>query len=262
MKVKILNYNILHGFHQTVAPFLFEKERLEKAKKIIAAENPDILVLTEASYGGDNLFQIFVDYKKEFNFKYGFFGKWGNYEWGNMILSKRPLIAEIFQFGERTGIKSRVRLGKKSLEIIVIHPSAESNFSEEVKDLEKELEKVKGSAIVSGDLNSISKRDSYDFKRLIKGFKAITNNPKLVIKRLKNQKIISTLKKFGFYDTLKESEVTSTIPTSRYRVGATDIRIDYIFASREIKTIDSGVIKNELTEEASDHYPIFSVIEI
>ena len=40
------------------------------------------------------------------------------------------------------------------------------------------------------------------------------------------------------------------------------IRIDYIFCSTDFKVLDSVIVKNKLTELASDHYPIYSVLEI
>jgi endonuclease/exonuclease/phosphatase family metal-dependent hydrolase len=54
-----------------------------------------------------------------------------------------------------------------------------------------------------------------------------------------------------------------TVPTdllSRHK--DTGVRIDYIFCSSNFKVVNAGVIKNDLTEKASDHYPIYAVLEI
>ena len=39
-------------------------------------------------------------------------------------------------------------------------------------------------------------------------------------------------------------------------------RVDYIFCSKDFKILDSNIIKNKLTEKASDHYPITATVEI
>ncbi len=77
-----MNYNILHGFYQTKPPFKLEEDRLKKAKLVVEQESPDILSLTEACYGGENPFGIFMDYKKIFGYKYGYFGRWENLNGG------------------------------------------------------------------------------------------------------------------------------------------------------------------------------------
>jgi endonuclease/exonuclease/phosphatase family metal-dependent hydrolase len=40
------------------------------------------------------------------------------------------------------------------------------------------------------------------------------------------------------------------------------VRLDYVFCSNNFEVVDSGIIKNKSTERASDHYPIYAVLDI
>ena len=262
MEVKIMNYNILHGFYQTAYPFELEKNRLEKAKQIVKKENPDILILTEACYGGKNIFGIFMDYKKIFNYKYGYFGKWGEFEWGNMILSKYPIQAKTVGLADRTAIRSEIKIKEKTIHVDVIHPSPDLNEKEKIETIKPLLKNIKEQYILSGDFNSLSDEDKYDKDRLIKGFKTFTKNAEKIINEMLKDGFIRYLRKMGLKDAFPKNKRQSTIPTKKYRTGNSDVRIDHFFVSEKIKVEDARVIKNELTENASDHYPIVGIFNI
>ena len=58
VKLRVMNYNILHGFHSPDnppfnPPFELNEERLRAAQEAVKREDPDILVLTEACFGGE-----------------------------------------------------------------------------------------------------------------------------------------------------------------------------------------------------------------
>jgi len=72
------------------------------------------------------------------------------------------------------------------------------------------------------------------------------------------------MKANGFYDSyfLHHNGFTSSFTTRKYqwREGpdGRDIRIDYIWLNRVLKnkTVRSDIIKDEVTHELSDHYPV------
>ena len=62
---------------------------------------------------------------------------------------------------------------------------------------------------------------------------------------------------------IKNNKFDFTIPTdlmSKNKNGA--IRMDYIFCTEDFNVLDSGIIKNNLTEMVSDHYPVYAVLEV
>ena len=40
------------------------------------------------------------------------------------------------------------------------------------------------------------------------------------------------------------------------------MRVDYCFVSPDVRVLDSYVVKNELSEVASDHYPLVTILDL
>jgi endonuclease/exonuclease/phosphatase family metal-dependent hydrolase len=256
-EIKIMNYNILHGFHQIVPPFGLEQERLDKALKEVSKENPDILILTEACYGGPNPFNINMDYKKLFNYPYGYFGAWGEHEWGNLLLSKYPIEAQTIPYGKRTAIKSKINVNKKVVYLDVIHPHPEWTEDEKIELTKPLLKRIQKPYFLIGDFNAISDEDNYDKDLLIKGFEKFDKTPIQSVNRLFERKLIPYLKSKGLIDAFTKDSRQSTVPTSIYGEDKpSSMRMDFIFSSPDIKTLETRIIKNKVTDYASDHYPI------
>ena len=90
------------------------------------------------------------------------------------------------------------------------------------------------------------------------------NAEKTIKEMLKRDAVKFVLSK-GLIDThkTKNKVFDFSIPTDFLsKDKSSGIRIDYIFCSEEFKVLNSGIIKNRFTEEASDHYPIFAELEI
>jgi len=265
MKIKIMNYNIRHGFHTLNFPFKLEKERLKKAKKIIKKEDADILILTEACYSEKNIFKILIDYKKIFGYKYAHFGKWGKYEWGTLILLRYPIKAKTIKLSKRTAIKSEIKIKNKTLYIDVIHPSPKLTEEQKIENIKPVLKNIKSPYILTGDFNSLSDDDKYNKRKLIEGFKTFEKDPEKVVNELLKTNFIKYLKKQGLIDAFPKKDKKPTVPTKKYKTGNTDIRIDYFFIKKDekkMKIVETKTIKNKFAEEASDHYPILITIQI
>jgi len=268
MKIKVIEYNLLDGFFdRNKQNVLVPNEKRKKAaQKIIKKENPDILILTEADHTKNR--KSPQDYKKIFNFPHGFFAskKLPHRDFGIGILSKFPIIKkEKFLFPKSRWIKTSIRIDDKIIYVDAVHPNPH-NTSKEKEDLFKELvERKKNPFIVAGDFNSIHPEDEYNKKKMLENFsRKLKDNQKAmkVVEEIFKAKTIKFLLKQGLRDTYKEKNEKQDYSYHTKLKGNNLMRIDYILCSKEFKILNSGIIKNKLTEEASDHYPIFAELEI
>ena len=256
-----MTYNILHGFHSN--EHVLDKARLKHAKAAIKEQTPDILVLCEACYGGYNNTGIYMDYPRLFGFEFGFFGFWGDHEWGSYILSHYPINARVIKLNDRTAITSELKIKNKKLYVDVYHPSPNITEAERAESIRPLLKAKKHPYIITGDFNAISDHDNYDKKSIIKAFERLSNHePERKAEELLNPKMIPTLRKYGLRDAMPKMNRTYTIPTDYASINKkSGIRIDHCFISKDIK-VNSGIVpKNKNTNFASDHYPIVFDLE-
>jgi endonuclease/exonuclease/phosphatase family metal-dependent hydrolase len=268
MKIKIIEYNILEGFFDKnkegiLAP---NEKRRKAAQEIIKKEDPDILVLAEADHTKNLKFP--QDYKKIFNYTYGFFAskRLTNRDFGIGILSKFPIITkEKFLLAKSRWIKTSIKINGKTINIDAIHCNPH-NSSKEKQDLFQELiTRKKEPFIVAGDFNAVHPEDKYNEKDLLDNFcRKFQDKQKAekVVKEILEAKTIRFLLEQNLRDTHKEKNNKQDYSYHTSLKGNNMMRIDYIFCSNEFKIINSGIIKNRLTEIASDHYPIFAELEI
>lgn len=265
MKLKLLEYNIQNGFCTEKAPFKFQKNRLLKASKIIQKENPDILILCEGFYWPFAKKVSMKNIKKTFDKMYNIYAPQDyQFRWAPVILSKFPIIEyENLSKHFLNYIRAKIKIKKKELILDVFHPhpSIEDKQKKEfIKGIKKTNKKY---YILSGDFNSLSDKDKYDRKELLKGFKKVSSKPEVVVKNFMQKGLIPYIRKIRLNDTFQKSKNNYTIPTDFLsKDKSTAIRIDYIFCSKNFKIHKGGVIKNNLTERASDHYPIYAHLEI
>ncbi len=267
MKIKIIEYNLLNGFFDRNKEniLLPNEERKKAAQKIIKRENPDILVLTEADHTKNKKFS--QDYKKIFNYPYGFFvsKKLPHRDFGIGLLSKFPIFEKTkFLSLKSRWIKTSLKIGNKIINIDVIHPNPH-NTPQEKESLFKDLIKRKENPfIVAGDFNAISPKDNYNENELLKNFSRKLKDKqkaKKIVEEILKAKTIKFLLKQDLIDTYKEKNKKKDYSYHTKLSGNNLMRIDYIFCSKEFKVLSSGIIKNRLTEIASDHYPIFAELE-
>lgn len=251
MKVKILHRNI------------WFQEKAENIVKLVKKINPDILCFQEVTIGSNfNAKRDVAKYiAEELGYQYNFSSA-HKYEFpitpkgesnygGNAIFSRFPITKNsnfpiinpkdlpTFAYERRTCAVSEIQIGnKKNITIATTHKSYSSWFIEdqekikETKKLVNFFKKNPKNLIFTGDLNL-----SPDTKSI-----------KLIEKQLKHcgpdyNEPTWTTKPFSFMG-FEETKLKR--------------RIDYIFASKDIKVIHSKIIKTKY----SDHLPILVEIEM
>lgn len=251
MSMKVMTYNILDGAVDT----------LQEIVEVVKKESPDYLTLNEANTfaSGDN--KILKVFAQETNFPYFDIALSGEYDYHVAVLSKYPFksvnkLQPLARACLITLIDSP--LGELSIASLHLTPYSEDLRHPEI-DLILDFQKEYPNKILMGDMNSLSKNDGYD-ERIIADFnktqiKKFTGNGKLRFDAI--DKILST----GYQDSAvllgKNKETTVPTPSNNDSSHA-QMRLDYIFLSNSLSTHLSSyeVIKNELTNKASDHYPV------
>ncbi len=273
MKIKVITYNTLTGFvdKNKKGIQVINKKRQKAAQKLIKEENPDILILTEANFVKSNS-RIKRDYKKIFGYKYEIFGSdiYKDMDWGVSILSKYPII-ESYDYTTKHSrwVRAMIKIKNKTMMVDGVHPDPYHNEYQRMQWFKTVIRDRKNPYILAGDFNAFSPEDKYDKKKLIKGFtESLGDKWKYQAKEIVNSILkgdtIRFLLKEGLIDTFKKKHKRwdysyhTKLSGNKYDYS----RIEYIFCSKDLKLIDSGMIKNNLSEMASDHYPIFAILNI
>jgi len=268
MKIKVMSYNIKNGFFDKDKnnKLRLNKTREKSAQKIIKKENPEILIIVEADFAERKSNP--QNYKRIFKYPYGVFVDRPLMDryFGIGILSKYPII-QSYKYAPKKSrwIEASIKTKDKTIYVNATHPSPLNTLVEKVNLFKKVLNNKKHPYILAGDFNSISPEDKYDKNKLLEGFIKKFNNRKkaeVVVNKIFKKETIKLLLKEGLVDTYKKKNKKWDYTYHTKLSGNNYMRIDYIFCSNDIKVVDSGIIKNILTEKASDHYPIYAILEI
>ncbi|MBX4196670.1 endonuclease/exonuclease/phosphatase family protein [Candidatus Pacearchaeota archaeon] len=263
MRFKLMNYNILDGFHDLSKDgneknYTYNPSRLEAAAKAVREENPDILVLNEACFSNT------VDYRKAFGFPLYFHGEYGQSR-GLAVLSRFPIVeAENYASKYCPFIRTKISMNGKTVNLDVAHPHPNLSEQDKRNFVASILRDREPSYILAGDFNAISRRDSYDKELLVRGFSRFDPNAEKKVSDLMQRCVVSEIEHHGLKDTFIFSgeKWKYTIPTdmlSKDKDSA--IRIDYIFCSDDFEVVNASVIRNEWTNHASDHYPVTATLD-
>jgi len=280
-KIKIVWYNVLRGFHkkESDGSFTFEKSRLESAKKIIAKLNPDIVFIGEGDFNplckikGTKIKTI--DYQKEFGFPFVYYSKPDETSRkGEVILSRIQFTTKNLSEGNYgtenfTDIRCYFKIDEKEICLDVVHPYPTITEEEKAKWIKKVLYDSNPD-ILLGDFNALSPEDKYKKEILFELFSQMNKDKEAVMKNVNGSLqnlMIKAVLEYGLIDTynFKNETQVNTFPTKAYSPfedKSIGIRLDYLFCSKKFHVIESGIIQNSLTDVASDHYPIYALLEI
>ena len=270
MKVKVIEYNVLNGFCGDKTPYKLNEKRLSLFIKFVKKENPDILILTEAYFFPFAKKDSLADLDKTFRDLYNENSDLAHnyFRWAPVILSKFEIENFDISFSKYhfNYLKANLKINGKKITIDVFHPHPDTTEEEKANFLEMVLKNKTDNYVLVGDFNSLSPEDSYDERKLIRGYESFMKSKgKAKVEDMLRGLVVKRILKNGLFDTYKTGKngTDFTIPTdlmSRNKDAAA--RIDYIFASKNFKTLESGIIKNQTTEQISDHYPVYAVLEI
>jgi exodeoxyribonuclease III len=251
-ELRIASYNILKG----------GKKQTNRIFKIVQEINPDICGILEAVEWQNNK----KYYKKNINnLGYKFFDvALANSKYNIAIFSKIPITIKTFKNGiKHVVLKATIKSGPfKDFRIFFVHLSPVSE-NERLLEIKKVLKNIKksGKVIIIGDFNSLSSHDPYNKKKLIEIFK------KNKITKYGTNKlhfdVIQEIESSGLVDVSNhlKNNFVSTTPTSSNKDmnHIANIRIDYAFSTKNVlkyfKKIE--ILKNDASNKASDHYPLF-----
>ncbi|MDO8657957.1 MAG: hypothetical protein Q7K55_04405 [Candidatus Levybacteria bacterium] len=248
-----MTYNILDG----------AKDRLELVINAVKRESPDYLTINEANTFAENDNKILKYVAQKTGLSNFNIALSGEYNYHVAVFSKYPF-KEVHKLQPlmRACLVALVdtELGPISIASLHLTPYSEDLRHPEI-DIILNFQKNYNNRILMGDMNSLSKYDNYN-PDIIKNFnekqlKKFTTNGKFRFDAI--EKIMST----GYFDTAWQlgKNKENTVPTPVNKDDAhSNMRLDYIFISESLlpKLTEYSVIKNELTDKASDHYPIIA----
>ncbi len=249
--MKLMTYNILNG----------GEAGLDKVIEAVKREAPDYLTINEANTFSDNNNRVLKKFAKETGFEHYDIALSGEYEYHVAVFSKQ-LFKEIHKLTPlmRACIVAVIdtEMGQISIASLHLTPYSEDLRHPEIDKIVA-FQKKYPNRVLMGDMNSLSRLDGYH-PNMMKNFnemqtKKFTTNGKLRFDAI--DKIMSV----GYVDSAVELHKNTdfTAPTSINEYAAhSNMRLDYIFVSESLKSRinDYKVVKNELTNTASDHYPV------
>jgi len=257
-----MQYNIFGGFYTSNEPYTYEPKREKAALEVIKQEDPDILTICEARFNSPNKFGILRDYKKIFGYPYCYLTSYKERS-GMGIFSKFPFNVKDYAYGLNPLLRVEFKIDKKLIMLDLVHPHPTLGEDARNKFITHVLSGLKKPYILMGDFNAISPEDKYDRKKLLEGFSRFDSNYKEVVEDFLKRKSIRRVLDSGLKDTLNSQKWKFTVPTDMLNKNKdSGLRLDFIFCSNDFKIIDSGIIVNEFTNVASDHYPVFAILEI
>jgi len=252
-----MTYNILNG----------GENGIDKVISAICSESPDFLTINEASTftANDNkvLKEIavsgnFVDYRLALSGEHAcHVAVFSKFAWKSIVEVKPLMRACVMAvFNSPTG---EISIG--GLHLI---PYSEDRRLPEI-ELITQAQEGYAHKVLMGDFNSLSKPDNYS-QEIVSGFndrqlKKFTTSGELRFDAM--EKVLSS----GFIDPAVKLGLNGiyTAPTAINEYNAhTNMRLDYILVSTSLENKVSGyhVVKNELTETASDHYPVTLELDV
>lgn len=271
MKLKVMAYNLLFAFHERHGRMMIaHDERQQAAIEVIRTEAPDVLALTEAVYGGYyNLF-LRPDYQRLFGLEHLAQACYAG-DWGSCLLSRFPIVqAERWPLGKNArnvvmpALRATLDVDGRPLHLDVVHPSPHVSEAERVEAFRPLLESRASPYLLTGDFNALSDEDPYDLDTMMEQMRPHVPEPEPLARRMLDRQLIAEIRAAGLRDAFPVESRTHTIPTALDRPHATQgvrLRIDYVFASPDLRVEHAAVIQSAAADRASDHYPIVVVLD-
>ena len=278
MKLKIMEYNLLEGLskhNDKKDIYEFDKKRMKLVLTAVKKFNQDILILCEASFTPSHekskeRFGIIIDYARLFGYPYFCYGIRTDRD-GSTILSRYPLKFEEYSMEKTSFVRCFIKIKNKKITLDVVHPHPRISAFDKMRFIKSVIRDKEKNYILAGDFNSPSPEDRYNREKLVQAFRGMLKpwegSAEKYVEKMLQGEMIEFIINSGLIDTYratnKKKDFVFTNPTKLVAgVENSAMRLDYIFCSKEFKVLDAGIIKNKITDFASDHYPIYAVLEI
>jgi exodeoxyribonuclease-3 len=229
--------------------------------EVVKSENPDYLTINEANTFSADDNKILKDFASKTGFQHYELALSGEYDYHVAAFSKYPLKnIHKLQPLMRACIVAQIEtpLGDISIASLHLTPYTEDLRHPEI-DLILDYQKQFKHKVLMGDMNSLSPDDGYD-EAMIEDFnemqlKKFTSDGKLRFDAI--SKILSTGYTDSAVKTGKNREYSAPTTVNEYSAHS-NMRLDYIFLSESLMPYlrSYGVVKTELSDKASDHYPV------
>ena len=253
--MKILSYNLYNGADRSYDDLV----------TFINDEKPDILCLQEANYWQEGSPSRIEQFAQATGFKSWQFGD-SNTDFKLVTFSRQPIISSECVTNGFWHSTVRVTVAWRSTQLTIwnIHldPRTPDLRLSETERLTSIIGTPK-STIITGDFNSISRTDPYPANLIdqlhVNGIQKF-GETQLSFKEMQN------LLNAGFVDitaALGKTDTTVPTPSNDDNAHSIALRLDYILASLDIAPLVkiASVIKNDLTDTISDHYPVTAIVE-
>jgi endonuclease/exonuclease/phosphatase family metal-dependent hydrolase len=269
--MRVMTYNLLYGFHERAGDaMVYRPERARAAAEVVRAAAPDVLALTEAAYvDADGRF-VRQDFAALFGLPHvacaGFVGSWGN-----ALLSRYPITrAARLPLGSHPGgappsaLRAMLDVDGRALCVDVVHPSPHITEAERVAAFAPLLAGQPRPALLLGDLNALSDEDPYDAATLAAQLRGRVPDPEALAARMLDRQLVAAVRAAGLVDVMPRERRRHTLPTRlpRAHTQGAELRIDYVFASPEVRVVDAAVVREGPVDEVSDHYPVVATLEL
>jgi len=254
--LKIVSYNLFRGAQVTRNELVL----------FLNQESPDIVCLQEVNGWQANDFEVLKDVAQKINMTAYVYGD-SHTDYKLVTLSKYPIIdSTIYKDGVwHSMIDSFLKVDGKDLRVINIHlnPNSEILRKNEIENLLLRLDE-NVPALILGDFNSISRQDRYpdDLRDQLR----VAGIDKFGENELRYD-VTDLLESSGYIDIGASFNIfANTVPT-RSNIDKNHIvplRLDYIYGNQAVKDNikNISVVKSDLTDIISDHYPISVSIRI
>lgn len=266
-KVKILSYNVLYGLkHDSV--------NIERYKSFVKSLDPDIVATQEMNGWTQKTLEKLGE---SYEHPYALQSKEEGFPVA--LTSKKPMVnfKKVVESMWHSFIYTKV----DGVHIFVIHfsPFSYRKRLEEVEVILAHAREIPSTEpiLIMGDFNSLDESDSANYDSAMLANMRKSEEKHSHIRNLNNGEIdysvLNKLKEAGFNDSYRvlNNDFVGSVPSfkdgdgniKKENTGA-QRRIDFLWVNKVASTYltKSEIIKNELTDIISDHYPVYVELSI
>jgi exodeoxyribonuclease-3 len=254
--MKLMSYNILDG----------GLDRISLIIDAVKKEVPDFLTINEANTFAKDDKKIMNQMAQVSGLPYFAIAMSGEYDYHAAVFSKYPfkkmhIVPSLMRACIITLVETEI--GEVSIASFHLTPYSEDLRHPEIDKI-IDYQKQYPSRILIGDMNSLAESDDYN-PDIVNNFNNVQLKKFTTDKKLRFD-VINKITSSGYIDTAKQLEKhkDKTVPTPANRDAShAQMRLDYIFISNSLlpHLHSYAVVKNEITDRASDHYPITVVLK-